>query len=418
MSEPVALEYASNDVPPTPPKGALLTIFLIVFIDLLGFGLIIPLLPFYALKYSATPFQVELLQSVYSFCQFIASPVLGLLSDRFGRRPVLILSQIGSVAGYLLLGWATHYSWADPTLGLTMIYISRVIDGISGGNISTAAAYISDVTGPENRAKGMGLIGAAFGLGFVFGPFLGGVLGHFNESLPAYAAALLSALAAFLTYLKLKESRVHRPVESEAWLHPKQFLPVLRQPVLLQLMLIWFLSMVAYTMMDASAAMFLKDIFDFGPLKVGLYFAFVGIIIALVQGGLIGRLNKRAGEWVLASVGVLLVAVGAFGTLATAWMPAIWLLLLGGVITAAGRSLQQPTMSSLVTKHADRDRQGITMGLFQGLGSLARGFGPLLGGLAYGAADSIHPIRPYLGASVILLVAGVWTWIVKTTARE
>ncbi|HEY7089593.1 MAG TPA: MFS transporter [Tepidisphaeraceae bacterium] len=419
MSEPqpVAVNDESAAVS-APPKGALLTIFLIVFIDLLGFGLIIPLLPFYALKYSASPFEVEMLQSVYSFCQFLASPILGLISDRVGRRPVLILSQIGSVAGYLLLGWATQHPWATPATGLMMIYVSRLIDGLSGGNISTAAAYISDVTGPENRAKGMGLIGAAFGLGFIFGPAAGGMLGHINPSVPAYAAAFLSAGAALMTSLKLRESLVHRPAESEVWLHPKAFAPILRRPVLLQLMLIWFACMAAYTMMDASAAMFLNDIFGFGPLQVGLYFAFVGCIIALVQGGLIGRVTKKVGEWIPASLGVLLVSIGAFGTLATAWKPAIWLLGLGGIITAAGRSLQQPTMSSLVSKHAERHEQGVTMGLFQGMGSLARGFGPFIGGLAYGHAGASHPIRPYLGASAILFLAGIWTWTVKSGARE
>ncbi len=417
MSEPVALEYESNNQP-APPKGALFIIFLIVFIDLLGFGLIIPLLPFYAITYGATPLQVELLFSVYSICQFVAAPILGLISDRVGRRPVLVVSQMGSIVGYILLGWATQHPWANPLLGLGMIYLSRVIDGLSGGNISTAAAYISDVTGPENRAKGMGLIGAAFGLGFVFGPGLGGILGHVHVSLPAYAAAMLSAVAAMLTFARLRESRVHRPAEAEAWLHPRNFLPVLRRPVLLQLLLIWFVSMAAYTMMDASAAMFLKDIFGYGPLHVGLYFAFIGVIIAMVQGGLIGRLNRKAGEWVLCSLGVLLVSIGAFGTLATAWEPALWLLLLGGVITASGRSLQQPTISSLVSKNSDRDEQGVTMGLFQGLGSLARAFGPFIGGLAYGHTGAVHPIRPYLGASALLLICAGWTWMVKMRAKD
>jgi MFS family permease len=221
-----------------------------------------------------------------------------------------------------------------------------------------------------------------------------------------------------MTYLRLKESRVHVKVESENWLHPSRFMPILRQPILMQLMLIWFCSMMAYTMMDASAAMFLNDVFGYTPLKVGLYFMFVGVIIALVQGGLIGRLTKRFSEWALAAVGVFLVSIGAFGTLATNWTPALWLLLLGGMMLAAGRSLQQPTISSLVTKHADRDRQGLTMGLFQGLGSLARGFGPVIGGLLYGVADHKHPIRPYLGASAILFCVAAWTWMLRSAAMR
>jgi MFS family permease len=416
--QPVALNDSAPESP-APPRGAMLTIFLIVFIDLLGFGLIIPLLPFYARKYQATPLQVELLFSVYSICQFLAAPMLGMISDRVGRRPVLIISQIGSAAGYLLLGWATHHPWADPTLGLIVVYLSRVIDGVSGGNISTAQAYVADVTAPENRAKGMGMLGAAFGLGFVLGPGLGGLAGHLNESVPAYIAAALCVVAAVMTYLMLPESRVHRPAETEAWLHPSRFAPIFRRPVLAQLLFIWFTSMAAYVMMDASAVMFLEDIFGFGKLGAGLYFMFIGIIIVIVQGRLIGSLKRMFGEWWLCTVGVVLVGIGAAGTLATAWWPAVWLLAVGGIITATGRSFQQPSISALVSQHANASEQGVTMGLFQGLGSLARAFGPFVGGIAYGHTRTVvHPIRPYLIAAVILLLAGIWTWAVKRSARE
>ncbi|HVT89102.1 MAG TPA: MFS transporter [Tepidisphaeraceae bacterium] len=417
MSGPTALDDIQTD-PPAAPKGAVFTIFLIVAIDLLGVGLIIPLLPFYAKHYDASPLQVELLFSVYSLCQFIAAPILGLISDRFGRRPVLILSQIGSVLGYILLGWATDYPWANPMLGLTMIYISRVIDGLSGGNISTAQAYIADVTTSENRARSMGLLGAAFGLGFAFGPAIGGALGHFDPSWPAYTAAAFSAVAAILTFVKLKESRIHRPAEAEAWLHPGNFVPILKKPVLLQLLLIWFVSMAAYMMMDASAAMFLNDVFGFKELQVGLYFMFIGIIIAIVQGGVIRKLDRKYSEWSLAAIGVLCVSIGAFSTLTTAWKPLLWLLGLGGIVHAGGRSLQQPTISSLVSKHAGKDEQGATMGLFQGLGSLARTIGPVIGGIAYQGASKVEPTRPYITASVLLLGTTIWTWGVKRMARE
>src|SRR4051812_13099782 len=206
-----------------PPKGALPIIFLIVLADLLGFGVIIPLLPFYARAFHASDFQVGLLFSVYSVCQLIASPVLGLISDRFGRRPVLIASQVGSVIGFILLGVATYGTWAGPALGMTLVYLSRVIDGFSGGNVSTAQAYISDVTTAQNRAKGMGMLGAAFGIGFSCGPALGGLLGHYDVSYPAFAAAGFSGLAALQTYFRLPESRVHKETEAEMWLHPSRF---------------------------------------------------------------------------------------------------------------------------------------------------------------------------------------------------
>src|SRR5688500_131819 len=190
-----------NATPPddAAPKGALGIIFLIVLIDLMGFGIIIPLLPFYVPGYRENALKVTLLFSVFSMCQFIGAPVLGMLSDRYGRRPVLVLSQVGSAAGYVLLGVATtlgQRGTITPELMLALVYVSRVIDGFTGGNISTAQAYVSDVTTPANRAKGMGVLGAAFGLGFCLGPFLGGTLGHYDKAWPAYVAAALCAVAA------------------------------------------------------------------------------------------------------------------------------------------------------------------------------------------------------------------------------
>src|SRR4051812_43392367 len=192
MSQANELEL---EQPFEPPKGAMLSIFLIVLSDLMGFGLIIPLLPFYARQYAASDFQVGLLFAIFSLCQMIATPLLGLASDRWGRRPVLLLSQVGSVMGYLLLAFATKHQWTNVQTGLVMVYVSRAIDGLSGGNISTAQAYISDVTTPKNRAKGMGMLGAAFGIGFSLGPWIGGMLGAKpgHEWLPALAAAMFSA---------------------------------------------------------------------------------------------------------------------------------------------------------------------------------------------------------------------------------
>src|SRR5688572_6161114 len=223
MSDAPPLDYERQVPEPEPPKGALGIIFLIVVIDLMGFGIIIPLLPFYVPNYSEHPLKVTLLFSVFSICQFIGAPVLGMLSDRYGRRPVLVLSQIGSTFGYVLLGVATLWKDSNPGLMLGLVYASRVIDGFTGGNISTAQAYISDVTTRENRAKGMGVLGAAFGIGFCLGPFLGGTLGHYDKAWPAYAAAGLCAFAAILTYLKLPESRRHGVTEVTAWLHPSRF---------------------------------------------------------------------------------------------------------------------------------------------------------------------------------------------------
>jgi DHA1 family tetracycline resistance protein-like MFS transporter len=413
MSEPSTLDNASEPSP-GPPKGALFTIFLIVFIDLLGFGLIIPLLPFFAKTFDASPIQVTLLFSIYSMCQFIAAPILGVLSDRFGRRPVLVFSQIGSVIGYVLLGYTTHAQYTNLSLGLMMVYLSRVIDGLSAGNISTAQAYISDVTTAENRAKGMGLLGAAFGMGFVLGPAIGfGLSIYFGPSVPAYTAAAFSALAAILTFMYLTESRIHKPNEAEAWLHPRVFLPVLRRPTLVQLNLIWFLAMAAFVMIDSTIVLYLIDVFKYEEKDTFWYFAFVGVIIVIVQGGLIRPLMKRSSEWTLASVGPIMVAVGYVITVTSAWHQAAWILILGGAVYAIGRSIQQPTIQSLVSKCADPNEQGTAFGLFQGTGTIARVIGPAFAGMLYAR----HVAGPFVVAAVVVTIAGVWTIVLRTRAR-
>jgi DHA1 family tetracycline resistance protein-like MFS transporter len=402
-----------NDDAPAPPKGALRIIFLIVFVDLLGFGIIIPLLPRYVPDFTHHPLKVTLLFSIFSVCQFVGAPILGALSDRFGRRPVLVFSQFGSAFGYLLLAIATAVQWEDPGTRLWLVYLSRVIDGFTGGNISTAQAYVSDVTTPQNRAKGMGVLGAAFGIGFTAGPFLGGVLGHYNISWPAYAATAFSAGAAVLTLLYLKESRTHKPTEAEVWLHPSRFLPILRRPVLVQLLAISFFIMAAFVMMESTITMFLDERFGFKEKQVGLFFGFLGLIIILVQGGLIGRLTKKLGEWPLAIAGCGFVALGMAGFTSTAFHASLSILLFAGALNATGRSLQQPTISSLLSKFSDPRDQGIVFGLFHGLGSLARVVGPLIAGFAY---PFLNHAGQFVTAGVIAIAMALWTAALRQPA--
>ena len=405
---------SADPSPAPPPKGALGIIFLIVFMDLLGFGIIIPLLPFYVPGYEENALKVTLLFSIYSICQFVRAPILGMISDRHGRKPVLTFSQVGSAAGYLLLAVAGHMNPAEAGAAvLAVVYVSRIIDGFTGGNISTAQAYVSDVTTPENRAKGMGVLGAAFGIGFTLGPAIGGVLGHFHPSLPAYFAAAFSLLAAVLTHLKLPESRPSGPTEAEAWLHPSRFAPVLRRPVLVQLLTISFFSMAAFVMMEATIALFLHDRFGYDKLGVGAFFAFAGLVISVVQGGLIGRLTKRFGDWSLAILGPLLVAAGMAGFTATVWYASLPLLLLAGAFNATGRSLQQPTVSSLLSKFSDPRDHGVVFGLYHGLLSLARVAGPLMAGVAF------HWLRgtgQFIVAAVIVVAMSVWTLMLRQPA--
>jgi DHA1 family tetracycline resistance protein-like MFS transporter len=422
MSESQPLEYASPSPSPEPPKGAKLTIFLIVMIDLMGFGIIIPLLPFYVKMPQHNPFKVTLLFSAYSFCQFLGSPILGAWSDRVGRRPVLALSQLGSAIGYVLLGLAPVIGGSDLTLMIAIVYVSRIIDGFTGGNVSTAQAYISDITTRENRAKGMGLIGAAFGIGFAFGPFLGGLFGRINVSLPAYIAAGLSLLAAVLTLRRLPESRVHNPTESEAWLHPRRFAPIFRSRILAQLLLISFCMMAAFVMMESSIGLYVnkpEGPYQWKELGVGLYFGYIGFVIMIVQGGLIGKLTKRLGEWPLAIAGPILVATAMVLFISTAYHGAFGapmaLILTAGAINATGRSLQMPTVSSLLSKHSSPSEQGVLFGLYSGLTSLARVAGPCVAGIVY---PLLHNTGPFAAAAVVSVLMALWMITLRQSARR
>ncbi len=414
------VDYETPADSPPPAKAALGIIFLIVLIDLMGFGLIIPLLPFYATAYKASPLQVTILFSIYSICQFLAAPLLGIISDRHGRRPVLAFSQVGSAVGYVLLGYTTQHHWDNASTALFLIYASRIIDGITAGNISTAQAYVSDVTTQQNRAKGMGLLGAAFGIGFCLGPGLGGGLGRIHPCLPAYMAGLLSLIAALVTFVKLPESRTRKATEGEVWLHPSRFVRVFTRPALGNLLMISFCIMAAYVMMESTIALFVaeKATFRWGPGRLGLYFLGLGLVIIVVQGGAIHRLTRKYGEWSLSIVGPLVVAVGMAGYVLAGFHPMLWVLILAGVTNSVGRSLHQPTLSALLSKYSSRSEQGVVFGLFHGLGSLARVFGPIIAGLAY----TRHITAAFGIAGVIALVVAGWTaavWIkYPTPANE
>jgi DHA1 family tetracycline resistance protein-like MFS transporter len=415
MTESGALEYAPPEEELPPPRGAMSIIFLIVLMDLFGFGVIIPLLPFYAKEYAASDLQVGLLFSVYSACQLLAAPILGMISDRFGRRPVLVFSQLGSVAGYLLLGFTTYTHWSNPAIGLALVYVSRVIDGISGGNISTAQAYISDVTTKKDRARAMGKLGAAFGIGFAVGPFVGGLLGGMNVAYPAFAAALFSLIAAVQTFIRLPESRRHLPTEAESWLHPSKFVPILKASVLVQMLLLSFVSMIAFVMMESTFTLFLKDSYSYNVTQVGYFFGFAGLVIILVQGGLIGRLTKKFGEWPLAILGPAMVSCAMFTYVEAGFHKLIPLLLLGGFLNAGGRSLQMPTLSTLISHEADPRQQGTVFGLFHGLGSLGRVLGPIL---ATGIYAATRPWPPFAVASSIMAAVFLWTVLLWMQSKQ
>ena len=355
-------------------RSPLLVIFITVFIDLVGFGIVIPVLPFYAegTKFGATPSQVGLLFASYSVLQLIFSPVLGRLSDKYGRRPVLLISLLGTSLGFLVLGFATT---------LWMLFLGRIIDGISGGNISTAQAYVADVTTEENRAKGMGLIGAAFGLGFVFGPAIGGILSRWGINVPFLFAGGLAFANAILLYFTLPETVTpDHPARVSAasgrgW---AQLIASLKNRRLGFVLTIYFLSIVAFSIMTAVFSLFLLFRLGYDPWHSGWIFAFVGIISATIQGGLIGKLVKRFGEPALVITGALLFAASLIITPFIQSSIGIAGILGMCALSAIGQALMAPSLTSIGSKTASAKDQGSVLGVMQSVASLARAVGPTL----------------------------------------
>src|SRR5437660_6213211 len=304
--------------------------------------------------------------------QLVFSPVLGRLSDKHGRRPILLMSLLGTAMGFLILGFATT---------LSMLFVGRIIDGISGGNISTAQAYIADITTKENRAKGMGLIGAAFGLGFVFGPAIGGILSRWGTNVPFLFAGGLALANVILLYFTLPETvTADHPARISAasgrgW---KQVIEALRQPQLGFVLIIYFLSIVAFSIMTAVFSLFMLFRLGYDAFHNGWVFAYVGVISAIIQGGLIGKLVKRFGEPALAVTGGLLFSASLF--VVPFFVPAFVLIgiLSTGAVTAIGQALSGPSLSSLASKSAGAGEQGGVLGAMQSVASLARAVGPSL----------------------------------------
>ncbi len=374
-------------------------LLLIVFIDLVGFGVVIPLLPYYAIHFHATPFEVTAMMACYSFAQFFSSPILGRVSDRLGRRPVLLASLCCSVVSYIWLGFAD---------ALWMLFAARLLAGAGAGNIAAAQAYITDVTAPEARAKGMGMIGAAFGLGFTLGPALGGMLagsdpGTADLARPAFAAALLSATALVLAAIILKESLpadlrglANRPgrvaLAKDAW----------RKPHLRALILIYFLTTCAFAGLESTFALWAHSGFGWGPLQVGWLFFYVGVVLALVQGGLIGRLSRRFGEARLATYGAALLALGLVSLPFSTTLAAV---LVGLGLLSVGLACFNPAVTSLVSLAASPEERGGILGVNQSGQSLARILGPLLAGLVYAAGGRDAPY--YIGAMIMIAVVAM-----------
>jgi len=360
----------------TDTRKALWAIFLIVAVDVLGLTLIFPLLPFYAEKFGASPLQVGLLSATYAFFQLIAGPILGSLSDRFGRKPLLVLSQIGTLAGFLMLGFAET---------LWLIFLSRVIDGATAGNISLAQAYISDVTEPRNRAQAFGVIGIAFGLGFMVGPGVSGFLSQYDYRYPAFAAAALSALSVVCTLLLLKEApRQKESSETRyAAFRIRTYSEYFSRPELGRLLGQFLLFGFAFATNISGFALFCERRFTtsegqpYGPTEVGYLYAFTGLIGVVIQGGLLGKLASLWGEKKLSQLGFTAIGV-AF--LLLGFSRSLPELVVAITLSSFGSSVLRPSMTSLISQAAAPKEQGIVLGIAQSLISISQTLAPIAGG--------------------------------------
>ncbi|RZA09079.1 MAG: MFS transporter [Proteobacteria bacterium] len=373
-------------------KSPLLVIFFVVFFDLLAFGIVIPILPYYSKTFGASAFELGWLMAVYSIMQFLFAPFWGGLSDRIGRRPVLLFTILGGASCMVATALAGDY-W--------ILFAARLLAGIFGANISTATAYIADVTSEENRAKGMGIIGAGFGLGFIFGPALGGILSVHGYATPILIAAGLGLANFLFAFFVLEESR-----EANSKPAGRKFsaaglrLAFARNSTAIPIGL-FFLSTLAFTQLEVIFGLYVLGKFGYGAQQAGYLLAGMGVVSAILQGGLIGRLAKKYGEKKLLPVGFFFMAVSLLGAPFSPTVALFGLFLFG---IAIGNGLVNPSLSSLVSKGAPADKRGSVLGIFQSGSSLARVVGPPLAGLLF---DRVGPASPMFLSCGLMFVAAL-----------
>lgn len=365
-------------------------VFTTVVIDLVGFGIVLPILPLWAEGFGASPVQIGMLTASYAVMQLLFAPVWGRVSDRYGRRPVILISLAGSAVAALVIGLAGT---------LLVLWLARVLQGIAGASYAAAQAYVADVTTREERAKGMGMIGAAFGLGFVLGPAIGAAFSAIDPRLPFFVAAALAATNLVIAYLRLPESR--RPGAAPA---PAPRLALVRRALasadLAPLVWLSFVATFAFVAMESTFALFGERRFDYDITQVGLLFVYIGVLTALAQGYLVGRVVGRVGE------GRALIG-GLWGTAAGLLLVAasrdLWLLLVGLAVLAVASGLVFSTTTALISLAAGEHEQGLVLGLSASVGGAARIAGPLVATVLFQHAGIGVPLL--LGAALFALCA-------------
>jgi DHA1 family tetracycline resistance protein-like MFS transporter len=371
-------------------KTPLLLIFMTVFIDLMGFGLVIPILPTYAQQLNASDFMVGLLIASYSIMQFLFTPFWGRLSDRIGRRPVLLISLAASLAGYLIWGFSNSLIW---------LFASRIVAGFGNANIAVAQAYIADITTKENRARGMGMVGAAFGLGFVLGPALGCLLVQYGLGFVGFVAAGFSLVDLVLTFFLLPEPKERGSFGNDRFgLGIDFYLKNVTSAKLRVSFLIFFVSTFAFANMEATLVLLTAKLYNWGPQENGLLFVYIGILIVIVQGGMIRQLTKKYSEKKLITVGSFLVAAGLFLTPVTN----SWIVLgLAMTLLSIGSGINNPCNQSIISKLAPEETVGGVLGLGQSVSTLGRIFGPIVGCALF---EKFGYLSPYLAGGLCMIV--------------
>tara|TARA_B100001029_G_scaffold86915_1_gene71325 strand:- start:237 stop:1391 length:1155 start_codon:yes stop_codon:yes gene_type:complete len=384
----------------------LVPLLLVVVIDLIGFGIIIPLLPFYAETYGASPQKVTMLMVTFSFFQFIAAPIWGYLSDKYGRRIIIWVTLAGSIIAYILL------AYSQTLYGL---FFARAFAGFMAGNISTAQAYIADITDKNNRAKAMGLFGAAFGIGFILGPAIGGVLAgsdpkNPNVFLPPIAAASLSFIALVLALFLLKDNR--SLIKNNKNKRILSLIEAIKIPNLRQLILLSFIVTLVFASMESTFSLWSERTFNWGAEQNGYIFAFAGICGVVVQGFLISPLVKRFGEACLCITGIIFVSIGMLSVAISYLNYHAYISML---LIAFGLGFFLPTISTLIVNIVSEDRRGWVLGVNQSVSSLSRIIGPAIAGFLF---EFYGKNSPYIFGSIILILfLLIFRNFIKTAAK-
>jgi DHA1 family tetracycline resistance protein-like MFS transporter len=372
-------------------RSPLAVVYVTVFVDLLGFGIILPLLPFYAKSYGANGLWVGALLTAYSAAQFLSSPYLGRLSDRVGRRPILLLSLAGSALALTLTGFAQS---------LWLLLIARTLDGLFGGSIATGQAYIADSVQPEERARSMGALGAAVGLGFVFGPALGAGLSRFGFGTAAFVAAGIAAANFVFAWFRLPESRGRGGPATQARFSLAVLGEALRRPAIARIVGAMFLATFAFASMEATFALFGQRRFGLDGAGFGEIFTYLGIVAIVVQGWLVRRLLARCNERQLAVAGAVLMAAGLLAVPLARSLPFAVASL---TVLALGQGFVSPSLVTLLSRESGAHEQGGTLGIGQSAAAAARASGPLVAGLLYDATIGL----PYLAAGLLALAGAL-----------